>query len=158
MVRSYPCVESDQTPQAMFDTSFDHWIYKGHVSQAHLRMLNRTGSPSQAGIEKDAEAALTHVLGRLDVDADRIVVYGKSLGGAVALHIASEREPQIRAVMIENSFLSVAEMVPRIFPFLTYAFGQNGFLNFLVRNKWQNRDRVRSLKSTPLLLIASVKV
>lgn len=116
------------------------------------------GSPSQAGIEMDAKTALSHVCARSDVDATRIVVYGKSLGGAVALHMASRHEPQIRAVVVENSFLSVPEMVPRVFPFLGFAFGPNGFLNFLVRNKWRNREYVRQIKDTPLLLIASKKV
>lgn len=125
---------------------------------AGMHHLQLAGSPSQRGLEMDAEAALKHVLARLDVDANRIILYGKSLGGAVALHTASKHESLIRAAVVENSFLSVPEMVPRLFPFLSFAFGQNGFLNFLVTNKWQNRDCVRQVKSTPLLLIASKQV
>lgn len=120
--------------------------------------VSAAGSPSQAGIEMDAETALQHICTRSDVDSTRIVVYGKSLGGAVALHMASRHESQIRAAVVENSFLSVPEMVPRVFPFLGFAFGVNGFLNFLVRNKWCNREYVRRIKDTPLLLIASTKV
>lgn len=116
------------------------------------------GSPSQKGIEMDAGAALQHVRARSDVDTNQIVLYGKSLGGAVALHMASKHESEIRAAVVENSFLSVPEMVPRVLPFLSFAFGHKGLLNFLVTNKWLNRECIQRVKSTPLLLIASRRV
>ncbi|KAL6991324.1 Alpha/beta hydrolase domain-containing protein wav2, partial [Sarracenia purpurea var. burkii] len=41
------------------------------------------GYPSQHGIIRDAQAALDHLVQRIDIDTSRIVVFGRSLGGAV---------------------------------------------------------------------------
>jgi alpha/beta superfamily hydrolase len=54
------------------------------------------GSPSQAGLVMDAEAALDYLLLRRDVvDPDQVFLFGRSLGGAVAMELASRREPQV---------------------------------------------------------------
>lgn len=49
-----------------------------------------SGKPNEAGLQRDAQAALTYLTTqRRDVDASRVVVYGRSLGGAVALHLVA---------------------------------------------------------------------
>ena len=42
------------------------------------------GTPSEEGLALDAEATLEYVLNRDDIDKERIFVFGRSLGGAVA--------------------------------------------------------------------------
>lgn len=113
------------------------------------------GSPSQEGLQMDANAALRHVLQRQDIDKSKIVVLGKSLGGAVALHMAAQHEDKLRAAVVENTFLGVEDMVPKMFPFLALGFGDKRPLNFLVRNKWRNKDKITLLKELPVLMIAS---
>lgn len=116
------------------------------------------GSPSQDGLQMDANAALEHVLARQDVDTSKIVVVGKSLGGAVALHTAAKHEVKLRAAIVENTFLGIEEMVPKMFPLLSFGFGEKRPLNFLVRNKWSNKDQITLLKELPVLMIASKHV
>ena len=113
------------------------------------------GSPSQEGLQMDANAALQHVSNRQDVDTSKIVVVGKSLGGAVALHTAAKHEVKLRAAIVENTFLGVEDVVPRMFPFLAFGFGEKRPLNFLVRNKWSNKNQISLLKQLPILMIAS---
>ncbi|KAG0485151.1 hypothetical protein HPP92_009230 [Vanilla planifolia] len=48
------------------------------------------GDPSQLGIIMDAQAALDHLFQRNDIDTSRIVVFGRSLGGAVGSALAKE--------------------------------------------------------------------
>ena len=43
------------------------------------------GTPSEQGMYQDAEAALRYLRSRPDVDSDRIVYFGRSLGAAVAV-------------------------------------------------------------------------
>jgi abhydrolase domain-containing protein 13 len=116
------------------------------------------GSPTQEGLQMDADAALNHVLERSDVDTSKIVVYGKSLGGAVALYVAAKHESKLRGAIVENTFLSVEEMVPHVIPALGFAIGEKKPLNWLVRNKWRNRERIKDVTKLPLLLIGSTQV
>ena len=52
------------------------------------------GSPSQAGLVMDAEAALDYMLHRRDVcDPDKIFLFGRSLGGAVAVELQRNQGP-----------------------------------------------------------------
>lgn len=53
------------------------------------------GRPNQRGLQLDAQAALDHLLGRDDVSSSSIVVYGRSLGGAVAIHLAAENQDKV---------------------------------------------------------------
>lgn len=73
------------------------------------------GSPSERGIQADARSALNHVYQRKDVDTSHIFAFGRSLGGAVALHLAAgDAEKRIHGLVIENAFASVEEMVPQV--------------------------------------------
>eukprot|EP00916_Digyalum_oweni_P019718 GHVL01032907.1.p1 GENE.GHVL01032907.1~~GHVL01032907.1.p1 ORF type:complete len:201 (-),score=32.59 GHVL01032907.1:316-918(-) len=55
-----------------------------------------TGTPSEKGVYKDAEAALRYVITRGDINEDKIFLYGRSLGGAVAFHLASEHPDKLK--------------------------------------------------------------
>lgn len=67
------------------------------------------GSPSEAGIYRDGEAALAALRARADVDPGRIVVWGRSVGAAVAVHLAAETP--VRGVVLESPFTSVDELL-----------------------------------------------
>ena len=43
------------------------------------------GTPSEEGLKLDAEATLEFAQNHKDIDNDRIFVFGRSLGGAVAI-------------------------------------------------------------------------
>ena len=43
------------------------------------------GTPSEEGLKLDADATLEYAQSRDDIDNDRIFVFGRSLGGAVAI-------------------------------------------------------------------------
>lgn len=77
-----------------------------------------TGSPSEQGLLLDAEAALDALLAQPDVHTGRIAVFGRSLGGAVATHLAYKRPEAIKAVVLENTFLNISKMVDKLFPIL----------------------------------------
>jgi uncharacterized protein len=67
------------------------------------------GRPSEKGIYRDGEAALRYLRSRPDVDPDRIVLWGRSIGAAVAVHLAAE-EPVV-GVVLESSFTSARELL-----------------------------------------------
>jgi fermentation-respiration switch protein FrsA (DUF1100 family) len=65
-----------------------------------------SGYPSQAAITSDVIRFYDEMLQRKDVDAARIVIHGRSLGGGVAAQLAARRKPA--ALILESSFASVA--------------------------------------------------
>eukprot|EP00877_Chromochloris_zofingiensis_P001577 jgi/Chrzof1/1141/Cz01g42040.t1 len=116
------------------------------------------GSPSQPGIMQDAQAALDHVLGRADVNSSRIVVMGRSLGGAVAIHLAASNPDKIKALVVENTFTCVEDMASQILPPLGVVIGTNKPLNFLVTNKWNSMKEVEKITAMPVLMMACIQV
>ena len=56
---------------------------------------------------------------RLDIATDKIVVFGRSLGGAVAVDLATRatNKDSIAAVMLENTFTSIPDIARILFPF-----------------------------------------
>ena len=75
-----------------------------------------SGTPTEEGLARDARAALDYVAGRQDVDPDRIVYFGESLGGSVAVRLAVDRQP--RAMILRSPFASLADVARHHYPFL----------------------------------------
>ena len=47
------------------------------------------------------------------MSAAQVVVLGKSLGGAVALHLAASNPSSFKAIVVENTFLSIEDVAPK---------------------------------------------
>lgn len=157
------------------------------------------GKPTQSGLLLDAQASLDHLLQQRgdSTPANGVVVFGRSLGGAVAIHLVARNEGkargcclwmavqcgaqrsshtcnrmlhasdgrcqrvvsragQVAAVLVENAFTSVEDMVQSVVPPLGPFIGSGGRpLNFLVTNKWRNLDVIQQITDTPMLLMGS---
>ncbi len=99
------------------------------------------GSPDEEGTYRDARAAYRWLAGR-GVGPGRIVLFGESLGSAVALQLALESEA--RALVLESPFTSVPDMARAVYPFLP--------LWPFVRTRYDNLAKVRRLRM-PLLVL-----
>jgi fermentation-respiration switch protein FrsA (DUF1100 family) len=100
------------------------------------------GRVSEQGTYVDGEAALEFVQKRLGVPPHKIVLFGRSLGAAVAAEMANRFESQ--ALILESPFVSVREMARVIFPFLP--FGP------LIQTRYDVREKIRKIR-TPLLVL-----
>jgi hypothetical protein len=77
---------------------------------------NSAGRPTEAGTYLDAQAAydwLTQVKG---VPARQIILFGRSLGGSIAAHLAGC--VQARALVVESAFTSYPDMGARLYPYM----------------------------------------
>jgi fermentation-respiration switch protein FrsA (DUF1100 family) len=74
------------------------------------------GRPSEAGLYATANAAYAELLTRHDVDPHRIVVVGRSLGGAAAIDLAS-REP-VAGLATFSAFTSMDAMARKVMPII----------------------------------------
>jgi fermentation-respiration switch protein FrsA (DUF1100 family) len=80
-----------------------------HVLLADYRGYGKSeGTPSEQGVYADARAALAHVTGVRGIAEERVVVFGRSLGGAVAVDLARGRP--LAGLILESTFTSVADM------------------------------------------------
>lgn len=75
-----------------------------------------TGSPSEEGTYRDAEAAWHWLTRERGMPARDIVVLGESLGGAVAVWLAARVAP--RALVVASCFTSVPDLGAQVYPFL----------------------------------------
>lgn len=74
------------------------------------------GSPDEEGTYMDAEAAWDYLANILHVRPERIVIFGRSLGSAVAAEVALRR--QAAALVMESAFTSVPDLGKKFFPHL----------------------------------------
>jgi fermentation-respiration switch protein FrsA (DUF1100 family) len=74
-----------------------------------------TGEPSEAGLYRDAEVAWNHMVGRQDAAGAPHVIFGRSLGGAVAIDLASRVAAD--GLIVESTFTSIQTLARLIFPF-----------------------------------------
>jgi fermentation-respiration switch protein FrsA (DUF1100 family) len=103
------------------------------------------GEPSEQGLYRDAEAALAHVRTLPEVDPERMVLFGRSLGAGVAVELAT-RQP-VRGLILESPFASVGAMARVAFPFLP--------LGPLLRTRYDTLAKVGQV-DVPLLVLHSL--
>ncbi|MEN8238919.1 MAG: alpha/beta hydrolase [Actinomycetota bacterium] len=101
------------------------------------------GSPTEDGLLLDAKAAATYVGSRSDVDADRIVYFGESLGAAVAIAIAEDSPPS--ALVLRSPFTSLPDVAATHYPYLP--------TGLLLRDRYPSIDTIGDI-DVPTLVIA----
>ena len=85
-----------------------------HVLLLDYRGYGRSdGRPSEAGAYADARAALAHLVEARGLRPKRIIPFGHSLGGAIAVDLARGRE--LGGVILESSFTSLADVVDHLY-------------------------------------------
>jgi fermentation-respiration switch protein FrsA (DUF1100 family) len=103
-----------------------------------------TGKASEEGSYLDADTAWRHATEVLGYPAERIVLFGESLGGAVAAQLAAARKPG--ALVLASSFTSVPDLGAEIYPWLP--------IRLLARIHYDSRERLAAV-SSPVLVIHS---
>ena len=96
------------------------------------------GRPSEAGVYADARAGLAHLVQERGVPTERVVLFGRSLGGAVSIDLAQER--QLAGVIVESTFTSLADMGRSVF----------GALGAAVAKGFDSRAKIARVRA-PLL-------
>ncbi|HXX56369.1 MAG TPA: alpha/beta hydrolase [Thermodesulfovibrionales bacterium] len=74
------------------------------------------GSPNEKGTYLDAEAGWDYLRDVLHVDPGRIIIFGRSLGSAVAAEVALRKQTGI--LIMESGFTSVPALGKKFFPHL----------------------------------------
>jgi len=90
------------------------------------------GKPSEQGTYRDAEAGWTYLVQQRSVPPERMILFGRSLGSAVAAEIALRH--RAGALIVESGFTSVADLGQRYFPYLP--------VRLLTRHRYETIEKV----------------
>ncbi len=104
------------------------------------------GKPTENGLYNDAQAAFDYLLTRKDINKEKIVVYGKSLGGPIAADLCVRRK--VFAMVLEGSFASVVRRAQQKIPFLP--------MGFLVGQRFDCLSKVKKI-AIPKLIVHGKK-
>ena len=100
------------------------------------------GKPTEQGTYQDARAALGYLATRPDVDAGKVVYFGRSLGSAGALNLAVEMPPL--GLILVSPFSSVEDMARLSYPFLP--------VGWLTRGRYDSLSRIQLFRQ-PVLIV-----
>ncbi len=107
-----------------------------------------TGRPSEAGTYRDAEAVWAQVLG-LGYAPEQTILFGRSLGGAVAVWLTKNLEQTRQrpgGLIIESSFTSAPDLAAELYPWLP--------VRWLARIRYPSEERLSEIR-TPVLVVHS---
>ncbi|HSG94905.1 MAG TPA: alpha/beta hydrolase, partial [Afifellaceae bacterium] len=102
------------------------------------------GKVSERGTYRDGEAAWRYLTVERGIAAEDIVLFGRSLGAAIATYVASRHTPG--ALIVESGFVSVPDMAANLYPWLP--------ARRLARIKFPAGDYLRAV-SCPVLIVHS---
>ena len=98
------------------------------------------GRPNEAGIRLDAQLALDYISSHPLLEKTKVILYGQSIGGAVAVDLAATNPDRIAGVVLENTFLNLRQVAMESLPIATPYI-----MAGLLREKW-------CVPSAPLLI------
>ncbi|RJP29154.1 MAG: alpha/beta hydrolase [Candidatus Omnitrophota bacterium] len=99
------------------------------------------GKPSESGLYKDASASYHFLVNKRNIAADEVILYGESLGTAVAVDLASKNK--VKALILEGAFSSGKDMAKEIYPFLP---------RIIFSNSYNSLAKVRGAKMPKLFI------
>jgi pimeloyl-ACP methyl ester carboxylesterase len=100
------------------------------------------GRPSEAGLYRDARAAWAEAV-RRGFPPERIILFGESLGCAVAVQLATEKPAA--GLVLETPFLSVPALARKFYPVVP---------GFLIRTRFDSEKKIARIAAPKLFIQA----
>lgn len=113
------------------------------------------GEPDLEGLHQDVLSAMNTLFTELPVDPSKVVIFGQSLGGSLAI-TAAQRSPhfdKVRGVVVEGAFTSYRRVAREALGkwWLTWAFQWP--LSFTISDEYRPIDAISSISPKPVLII-----
>ena len=99
------------------------------------------GKPSEKGLYEDAENIL-YWLKSNKIFENNIIIYGESLGTAIAVHIAQNKN--FSGIILEAPFTSMIELGQKYYPIFP--------VKFLLKDKYESFKKINKIKSPVLVM------
>ncbi len=101
--------------------------------------------PTEASVYQDARAAWNYLIHKRNISPGQIVLFGHSLGGAIAIDLAVEH-PEAAGLIVQSSFTSMRAMVDQMGQFRIFP------VDFLLTHQFNSITKVRSLQMPTLYI------
>ncbi|MFM7600443.1 MAG: alpha/beta hydrolase [Pseudanabaena sp.] len=110
------------------------------------------GTPSEEGTYADVEAAWQYLTQERQIPPQKIIIYGESLGGAIASYLAQKISQQngnnnAGGLVLASTFTSISDRAAELYPFMP--------IRLLSRFSYNSIERLPSIK-IPVLVIHSI--
>jgi len=99
------------------------------------------GNPTERGLYLDARAAWDYLVNQRGVAPNRIIIFGKSLGGVPAIDLATRVDPA--GLIVQSSFTSAGDMAAAVAPLLP---------RFLMRSKMDSLGKISRVHCPKLFI------
>ena len=103
---------------------------------------NSEGKPSEKKLYQDSEAVYSYLINERKIDPKKIILFGRSLGGAVAIDLASKNT--VGALISDSTFSSTVDMGKRIYPFLP--------VHWFIKQKYDSIRKVSRITAPKLFI------
>ena len=133
-------------------SEFDRPLHYAGLRQLGLSLLafdyrgygESDGEPSEQGLYRDAEAAYRFLREVRGVTADRIVIFGHSLGSAVAIDLAAGHPAA--GLIVEGALTSATDRGGELYPYIP--------VRWIARSRFSSLDKVSGIRVPKLFLHA----
>jgi len=106
------------------------------------------GVPSRKGVYEDSVAAVELIKSRTDIDQDKLILFGQSLGGANAVCVLGKNKfDGVVGIAIDSTFSSYKSIA------MDHVTWLKPFAYLLIGNKLSPKKYVDDISPTPLLII-----
>lgn len=100
------------------------------------------GRPGERATYADADAAWDFLTVEEGISPEQIILFGRSLGGAIAIDLATQVEPA--AMIVESCFTSVPDLGSRLYPWLP--------IKFIARYRYDSMSKVSEIRAPKLFI------
>ncbi len=113
------------------------------------------GRPEIAGIHDDIEHAITYLLERTDINPDRLMIFGQSLGGAMAIYALahSPHRNRIRALVVESAFSGYREITREKLASFWLTWPVQWPLSLPVCDTYSPSEAIPEISPVPILIV-----
>jgi len=102
------------------------------------------GRPSEKGLYKDIEGVIRYLTSELDYPEQKIIMYGRSLGAAVAAYAAVNHD--LGGLVLDSAFINLKRMIREVYPFVPV---------FLAKYDFPTDRYISGLNNMPVMIMHS---